>query len=102
MGQGRRTPERRCVACGARVAQASLFRLHVEEADGEAQVVFDEPGELRTGRGAYLCRRRVCLERALKKRVFSRVFRRTVMIREEELRGSLVALLNTTSEECGR
>ncbi len=102
MGQGRRIPERRCVACGVRAEQSCLLRLQVEQVAGEARVVFDRLDIPRAGRGAYLCRRRACLERALKKRVFSRVFRRTVSVKEEELREAMEALLNTTSEECGR
>ncbi len=64
-------------------------------------VVFDVPGTPRRGRGEYVCARRACLERAMKKRAFCRVFRRTVTVDEEALREMLAELV-TTNEGSGR
>lgn len=86
------------MACGTRAAQATLLRLHVERDGSGGSVVFDRVGEPRRGRGAYLCPSRACLERALKKRVFSRVFRCTVKVDEELLRTSYSELMKTTTE----
>lgn len=96
-----RSPERRCVACGTRARQDQLLRLHVEDVGSSAVVVFDVPGAPRRGRGAYVCARRACLERAMSKRVFCRVFRRTVTFDEEVLREVFAGLVST-KEGSGR
>lgn len=47
------------------------------------------------GRGAYLCRRRVCLDRAVQKKAFQRAFRRAVVVDEDEI---VTVLLSGTGE----
>jgi predicted RNA-binding protein YlxR (DUF448 family) len=41
------------------------------------------------GRGAYLCRKQACLDRALQRRAFQRAFRATVVVDEEDIREAL-------------
>jgi predicted RNA-binding protein YlxR (DUF448 family) len=57
----RHIPERTCVICGTKTSKRDLVRL-VRTPDGES--VVDETGK-RTGRGAYLCHRDSCWDRAL-------------------------------------
>jgi uncharacterized protein len=47
-------------------------------------VVPDGSGQ-RSGRGAYLCARRVCVDQAVRRRAFQRAFRRTVRVDEAGL-----------------
>ncbi|MBA3788377.1 MAG: YlxR family protein [Actinobacteria bacterium] len=66
-------PERTCVGCGRKAPQLELLRFTVE-AGALA------PGRLNPGRGAYTCRRLACFERAVDRRAFARVLRRTVWV----------------------
>ncbi|MEL6775244.1 MAG: RNA-binding protein [Pseudomonadota bacterium] len=68
-------PERRCVATGERTPQRGLIRF-VLAPDG-TQVVPDVAGKL-PGRGAWLSAERAAADRAEKKRLFSRAFKRPV------------------------
>jgi predicted RNA-binding protein YlxR (DUF448 family) len=52
------------------------------------RVVVASRGEQK-GRGAYLCRRRSCLDRALHRGAFQRAFRVSVVVVEEELMAAL-------------
>jgi predicted RNA-binding protein YlxR (DUF448 family) len=62
-------PERSCVGCRAKRAQADLIRLHVEA----GRVCLAQPGS--PGRSAYLCPDPVCLTAAGRRRAFGRAFR---------------------------
>jgi predicted RNA-binding protein YlxR (DUF448 family) len=84
---GHERPMRTCVGCRVSSAQDDLLRLHlVAKDEGGCQV---EPAINRraratgltharharhTGRSAYLCPRRSCLDQALKRRAFTRAF----------------------------
>jgi predicted RNA-binding protein YlxR (DUF448 family) len=46
-------------------------------------------GRGQRGRGAYLCRKQVCLDRALHRRAFQRAFRAKVVVDEEDIRDAL-------------
>ncbi len=59
----KKQPERMCIACRSMKAKRDLFRL-VVQAD---HLVLDETGK-RPGRGAYLCRNRACIEKAVKEK----------------------------------
>jgi predicted RNA-binding protein YlxR (DUF448 family) len=64
-------PGRTCVGCGTREADRSaLVRLRIEGTD----VIVDPKRQ--GGRGAWLHPSAECLERALRRRAFARVFRR--------------------------
>lgn len=61
-----------------------MVRLCVAERDGAIKVVIAGRGQ--RGRGAYLCRKQSCLDRALHRRAFQRAFRATVAIDEDQVR----------------
>jgi hypothetical protein len=85
------SPERQCIGCGLRGPQTGLVRLRLEEREdregGLVKVVV--AGRGLQGRGAYLCRKQACLDRAVQRRAFQRAFRATVVVNEEELRDAL-------------
>lgn len=58
----RHVPQRSCVICGEKSAKRELIRV-VMTPQGECQL--DPTGKL-AGRGAYLCHRQECWERATK------------------------------------
>jgi uncharacterized protein len=55
-------PLRTCAGCRRRRPQSELIRI-ARTATGD--VVIDEPGSRTSGRGAYVCPEKVCVERAL-------------------------------------
>lgn len=83
-------PERRCIGCGLRGPQSGFLRLTLERETSPPRVVPAGKGE-RTGRGAYLCRRRACLDRAVQKKAFQRAFRASVVVAEGEIVAALVS-----------
>lgn len=82
-------PERQCIGCGLRGPQSGFLRLALDADTTPARVVVGKKGE-RKGRGAYLCRRRSCLDRALQRRAFQRAFRTSVVVEGEEIAAALV------------
>ena len=75
----RRLPMRTCIGCREVREKSELIRIVRQPGtDGTAPVLSaDESGGM-VGRGAYLCRRTECLERAVKRRGFERAFRMAV------------------------
>ena len=71
---GPRQKPRTCVGCREESPRRALIRI-VRSPDGS--VVVDERGKL-PGRGAYLCARRECLERARKSGALARALRTAV------------------------
>jgi hypothetical protein len=69
-------PERTCIACRTRSGKRELVRV-VRLAEEGAGVVVDETGKQK-GRGAYLCRQRVCWDNALKRGSLNRALRTTL------------------------
>ncbi len=69
-------PMRRCVACGQRMEKRALVRFR---AGADGTLVLDVEGRAE-GRGAYVCRSRPCLDRALDRRLFTRGLKRAVQI----------------------
>ncbi|NKX56067.1 YlxR family protein [Arthrobacter mobilis] len=70
-------PQRTCIGCRRRDAQADLLRLAVTAADGASAVVVDE-GRRLPGRGAWLHPDPDCMALAVKRRAFGRAFRARV------------------------
>jgi predicted RNA-binding protein YlxR (DUF448 family) len=68
---GRRVPQRTCVACREVKAKRDLMRL-VRTPQGDIEM--DATGK-KEGRGAYLCPRRECLEKALKSKQLENVLK---------------------------
>ena len=64
-------PERTCIGCGKKHPKAELIRL-TRTVGGSIVWRIDGKGE---GRGAYLCPRHACLDRAEKRKSLSRAFR---------------------------
>ncbi|HMM49852.1 MAG TPA: DUF448 domain-containing protein, partial [Miltoncostaeaceae bacterium] len=67
----RHTPERRCLGCGATAPKRDLARFAAVR-DGTEYVLMRDDGASHGGRGLYVCRRRVCFERAVARRGFVR------------------------------
>ncbi|MCC6237914.1 MAG: YlxR family protein [Dehalococcoidia bacterium] len=61
----RTQPERTCVACRETQAKRGLVRLVRSTTEGNSRVTVDESGRAH-GRGAYLCTRIECWQRALR------------------------------------
>lgn len=78
-GKGRHVPQRMCVICREVQGKRTLIRIVRTPADG---VLVDATGK-RAGRGAYLCQRRTCWERALNSNALNRALRTTLT--EDEL-----------------
>ena len=64
-------PQRMCVACRDHDAKRALIRL-VRPPDGPVAV---DPTGRRNGRGAYLCHRPACWERALRMGILSKALK---------------------------
>ena len=67
-------PERTCAGCGRKRPQHELVRFAAAP-DGTLVA-----GRTAPGRGAYTCRRLACFERAVARRAFNRVLRRSVRV----------------------
>lgn len=70
MQKAKRKPIRKCIACGENKEKHELIRV-VRNKEGE--VFLDETGKA-NGRGAYLCKTKVCLEKVIKNKGLNRVF----------------------------
>jgi predicted RNA-binding protein YlxR (DUF448 family) len=92
-------PQRTCVVCRTVRPRRDLVRV-VRTPEG--MVMLDETGK-RSGRGAYLCRQRSCLETALKQRHLERALKAPLTDEAgSELReyaAELDEFLSTESEE---
>lgn len=67
----KKIPMRQCVGCHERKAKPELLRI-VHTPEGE--VLCDITGR-KNGRGAYICKNKVCLEKAFKTGAFNRTFK---------------------------
>ena len=70
----RKIPMRMCVGCREMREKRSLLRI-VKSAEGE--ISFDPVGK-KPGRGAYICRDRACLERAVKQKQLERALEQRI------------------------
>ncbi len=66
----RKIPERMCIGCSESFDKRVLVRI-VKNKSGE--IFIDETGKA-NGRGAYICRNRVCLEKAVKSKRLAKAF----------------------------
>lgn len=76
----RHVPQRTCVACGEKFDKRHLTRLVRSPEDG---VTVDPTGK-KVGRGAYLCARKACWDKALSGNLLDRALRTTVAAAEKE------------------
>jgi len=77
-------PERQCIGCGRRGPQGGFLRLALDQETVPPRVVVTS-GRERKGRGAYLCRRQACLDRAVQRKAFQRVFGNPVRVDGDEI-----------------
>ncbi|MBO9310178.1 MAG: YlxR family protein [Chloroflexi bacterium] len=80
-------PERTCVICCQKTAKRSLIRL-VRTLDQGVQV---DPSGKRNGRGAYLCHRAECWQRAISGEALAKALR-TTLTAEDRARLQAAAL----------
>lgn len=74
MPKVRKTPQRTCVGCGRVTDKRSLVRI-VRTPEGDVAV---DPTGKRSGRGAYVCATRECLQRAVRSGKLSKALEATV------------------------
>ena len=70
----KKIPMRTCIGCGTSKPKKELIRIVLTD-DGE--ILADRTGRA-NGRGAYLCDDPACLQKAIKRKAFSRAFRQQV------------------------
>lgn len=71
-------PQRTCIACRTTRPKQELVRIvRLSSPESEVAAVVDETGK-RNGRGAYLCRQRVCWEIALAQQQLERALQVTI------------------------
>ena len=68
------TPQRMCVSCRQLFDKRDLVRV-VRTPEGEIKL---DPTGKAAGRGAYLCKDPECLKRAVKTKVFNKVFKTAI------------------------
>ncbi len=67
----KKTPERMCLGCRGMFPKRELIRI-VRSPEGE--ISLDATGK-KNGRGAYICRKRACLDKCVRSRQLARAFR---------------------------
>lgn len=78
-------PQRMCVACRQMLPKTELIRLTAED----GAVVLDN-NQKKSGRGAYICKKEECIDKARKRRILSAKFKKPVPEKiYDELRGVL-------------
>lgn len=70
----KKIPMRQCVGCGEMKGKKEMMRVL---RDTEGSIVLDMTGR-KNGRGAYLCRRRECLQEAKKNKGLERSFKMSI------------------------
>lgn len=70
----KKVPMRKCVGCQERLEKRALIRL-VRSPEGDYSI--DQTGK-KPGRGAYLCPKTMCLEKAIKSRGLERSFQTSI------------------------
>lgn len=86
----KKIPMRRCIGCMESKEKHELIRITYYE--GKAGI--DTTGRAK-GRGAYICHNRECLEKAIKKKAFTRAFEAELSKDQlEELKKDLTEILD--------
>ena len=92
----KKIPMRMCVGCRAMKPKRELVRVVCNK---EGEISVDTTGKA-AGRGAYVCRSRECLERAVKTRALERAFSRKV---EKDVFDALAEKIGSmTAEPAGK
>lgn len=84
----RKIPMRMCVGCRERFEKRELIRV-LRTPDGE--VIIDKKGKM-SGRGAYICDKKACLDKAIKIKALQRAL-------EVEVDGSILEALKEDINE---
>ncbi len=66
-------PQRKCIGCGQISDKDLLYRIVVK--DGEPVIDYEQ---VMPGRGCYLCKKSICIEKACKKRAFSKALKQDI------------------------
>ena len=83
----KKMPQRTCMGCNEKKDKKELIRV-VKSSDG--QINIDKTGKM-PGRGAYICDRIECLEKAIKTKRIERVFETSIDNEiYEKLRGVII------------
>lgn len=90
----RKTPMRMCVGCREMQPKKTLIRV-VRSPEGEISM---DPTGRKPGRGAYVCRNKQCLQKALKQKQLERAFSCTL---GEETHQALMDALSLLEENDG-
>ncbi len=85
-------PMRMCAGCRERASKKDLIRI-VRTPDGE---IIADAREKASGRGAYLCRKASCLQKARKSRALERMLKTDI---QPEIYERLETILNATETE---
>lgn len=83
----KKVPMRQCVGCQNMVSKRELIRV-IKTSEGEIRL--DATGK-QNGRGAYICKKKECLEKAMKKHSLERSFKVAI---PDEIYDSLKEELN--------
>lgn len=83
----KKIPMRQCVGCQNMVSKRELIRI-IKTSEGDIQL--DATGK-KNGRGAYICKKRDCLEKAIKKHSLERSLKVSIPV---EIYDSLKEELN--------
>ena len=84
----KKTPHRKCIACGEIFDRKNLIKMTV---DYKSKEIVVNPDNKIFGRSAYLCRSEDCLKLAVKKNRFSRALK---VENDENLIGKLKIMIN--------
>ena len=84
----KKIPQRQCMGCRERKEKRQLIRV-VRKTDGTVSLDFSGKA---AGRGAYICRSRACLEKAVKSKALSRAL-------ETEITREIYDLLDSQMKE---
>ena len=83
----KKQPERRCIACNEKVEKKQLLRI---VRTPEKNIEIDLTGK-KNGRGAYICKKEECLNKAIKKKRFEKTFEIEVDMQiYDDIRGVIV------------
>lgn len=83
----KKIPQRTCMGCNEKKDKKDLIRV-VKSSDGEINI--DKTGKMQ-GRGAYICDKEECLEKAIKTKRIERVFETKIDDEiYEKLRGVII------------
>ncbi|MBO1719204.1 YlxR family protein [Extibacter sp. GGCC_0201] len=74
MSSSRKVPMRKCVGCQEMKGKKEMIRV-IRTEDGE--FLLDATGK-KNGRGAYVCKARACLEKAVKNKGLERSFKQSI------------------------